>query len=50
MCKDLNTTVIIVTHNEILSSAADKTIKIKNGKIESITVNPMPKKVSQLEL
>lgn len=50
MCKDLNTTVIIVTHNEILSSAADKTIKIKNGKIESITINPMPKKVSQLEL
>ncbi|WP_323736736.1 ABC transporter ATP-binding protein [Methanosphaera sp. ISO3-F5] len=47
---NLNTTVIIVTHNEILSAAADKTIRIKNGQIESIHINENPKKVTELEL
>ena len=49
MCNSQNTTVIIVTHNEILSEAADRTIKIKNGKIESITVEKYPKKITELE-
>ncbi len=49
MTNKLNTTVIIVTHNEILSAAADKTINIKNGKLESILVNENPKKVTELE-
>ena len=49
MCNSQNTTVIIVTHNEILSEAADRTIKIKNGKIESITVEKYPKKIMELE-
>lgn len=49
-CKRNNTTVIIVTHNQMLSKAADKTIKIKNGIIESVDVNGMPKKISELNL
>ncbi|MBE6493942.1 MAG: ABC transporter ATP-binding protein [Methanosphaera stadtmanae] len=49
MNNNLNTTLIIVTHNEILSLAADKTIRIKNGKIESISINENPKKVTELE-
>lgn len=48
--KNLNTTVIIVTHNDILSEAADKTIRIKNGVVESVNVNIMPKKVTELNL
>ena len=50
MSNELNTTVIIVTHNLILSKAADKVIKIKNGIVESVAVNVMPKKVSDLKL
>ena len=50
MCEKLNTTVVIVTHNAILSEAANKVIRIKNGQIESVIVNEMPKKVSELEL
>ena len=42
-------TVVIVTHNAILAEAADKVIRIKNGKIESITINENPKKVTDLE-
>ena len=49
MSNNQNTTVIIVTHNAILSHAADKVIRIKNGQIESITVNDNPKKVADLE-
>ena len=44
-----NSTVVIVTHNAILAEAADKVIRIKNGKIESITINEKPKKVTDLE-
>ncbi len=48
MSTDYNTSVILVTHNSILSKAADKTIKIKNGKVEEVTVNLMPKKFTEL--
>ncbi|RAP44052.1 MAG: macrolide ABC transporter ATP-binding protein [Methanosphaera sp. rholeuAM6] len=48
MSTDYNTTVILITHNSILSKAADKTIKIKNGKVEEVTVNLMPKKFTEL--
>ena len=49
MSNSKGTTVIIVTHNVILAEAADKVIRIKNGQIESITVNENPKKVTDLE-
>ena len=49
MSNDRGTTVVIVTHNAILSEAADKIIRIKNGQIESIVVNENPKKISDLE-
>ena len=49
MCNNKDTTVVIVTHNAILVEAADKVIRIKNGQIESITVNENPKKITDLE-
>ncbi len=50
MSNNHNTTIIIVTHNEILSQAADKTIRIKNGIVENVDVNIMPLKISELNL
>lgn len=44
-----NRCVIIVTHNAALAEAADKVIKIKNGKIRSIVTNENPKAVSEVE-
>lgn len=41
-------TVIIVTHNAALAEAADKVIRVKNGKIRDITVNAQPKAVSEV--
>ena len=49
MSNNQNTSVVIVTHNAILAEAADKVIRIKNGKIESIAVNENPKKITDLE-
>ena len=48
-CHEKDTTVVIVTHNSNLADAADKLIRIKNGKIESITVNKNPLDVHDID-
>lgn len=42
MCKQHGMTVIIVTHNELITRLADRVIKVKNGKIDHITENANP--------
>ena len=49
MCHEKDTTVVIVTHNSNLAEAADKLIRIKNGKIEEITINENPMDVNAIE-
>ena len=41
--------VIVVTHNAALKDMADKVIRIKNGKIESIETNDKPVPVEEIE-
>lgn len=41
-------TVVMVTHNSFFADIADKVIKVKNGKIESVTVNEHPKDASEV--
>jgi putative ABC transport system ATP-binding protein len=48
MSRQRNKTVIIVTHNTALAQAADKVIKIKNGKIQEIARNEAPVAVSEV--
>lgn len=48
MSRERNKTVIIVTHNAALAQAADKVIRIKNGKIKDITKNETPLAVSEV--
>lgn len=48
MSREKNKIVIIVTHNAALSQAADKVIKIKNGKIKDIIINESPLAVSEV--
>lgn len=48
MSHEKNKTVIIVTHNAALAQAADKIIRIKNGKIKDIAVNKSPLPVSEV--
>lgn len=40
--KKRGTTVIIITHNDAITKMADKIIRMKNGKIESISYNDNP--------
>ncbi len=49
VCKNSGRLVIIVTHNQALKDMADKVIRIKSGKIESIEENPSPKSIEEIE-
>ena len=40
-------TVIIVTHNSLFADIADTVIRVKNGKIESVTTNENPKNIDE---
>ena len=44
-----NKLIIVVTHNAALKTMADKVIKIKSGKVESIEVNENPVPVEVIE-
>lgn len=48
-CHKTKTTTIIITHNAIIADIADKVIKVKNGKTESVTVNKKPKLVKEID-
>ena len=42
-------TVIIVTHNSLFAEIADTVIRVKNGRIESVTSNENPKKIDEVK-
>ena len=46
---DYDTTVIIVTHNSLIAEIADRVIKIKNGQVESNTLNEHPKNIDEVK-
>ena len=48
-CKTQNKTVIVITHNLALTPMGDKVIKVRSGKIESITCNEHPMDVNDIE-
>lgn len=48
MSRERNKTVIIVTHNAVLAEAADRVLRIKNGRIKEIITNESPKAVSEV--
>ena len=46
---DEDTTVIIVTHNSLISEIADRIIRIKNGKVVSNELNKHPKNIDEVK-
>lgn len=42
-------TVVIVTHNSALADMANKVIRVKSGKVESIKINKRPKDIDEIE-
>lgn len=49
MCRTMEMTVIIITHNLALTPMGDKVIRVKNGKIESVVINENPTPVERTE-
>ncbi len=47
--KERKRLVIVVTHNQALKDMADKVIRIKSGKIESVEINENPKPIEEIE-
>lgn len=48
-CKSQGMTVVLITHNAAIAPMANRIIRIKNGKVESNTVNDVPVSVAQIE-
>ena len=48
-CRKEKITVIIITHNSAIGQIADKLIKFKNGRVESIQSNDQPLSVEAIE-
>ncbi|WP_040214435.1 ABC transporter ATP-binding protein [Clostridium polynesiense] len=48
-CRNLGMTVVVITHNSAIAPMADKVIKIKNGKVDDITINQNPTPVERIE-
>lgn len=48
-CRERGVTVIVITHNLALAPMGDKVIKVKNGKISSVTINDNPMPVERIE-
>ena len=49
MCRVEGITVVIVTHNAALADMADRLIRFKSGRVTSMTVNPDPTPIAEIE-
>lgn len=48
-CKERGMTVVVITHNQAIAPMADRIIRIKNAKVESVTLNDAPADVETIE-
>lgn len=48
-CRKDGMTVIVITHNQAITPMAERVIRLKNSRVESITVNENPVDVSTIE-
>lgn len=47
--KTSNKTIIVITHNAAVANMADRVIKVKNGQVDSITINENPESPERIE-
>jgi putative ABC transport system ATP-binding protein len=48
-CREKGVTVVVITHNLAITPMADRVVKIKSGKVESVIDNPSPMSISDIE-
>jgi len=47
--REFKKTIMIITHNSPLAQMADKVVRIKNGKVESVELNDSPLPIERIE-
>lgn len=48
-CRKSGMTVIVITHNSAITPMADRVIRIKNGSVSEMRLNPLPTPVENIE-
>jgi len=48
-CRDKGVTVVVITHNMAITPMADRIVKIKSGRVESVIDNHAPVSISDIE-
>lgn len=48
-CREKGMTVIVITHNSAIAPMADRVIRIRNGKVSEMRLNPSPVSVETIE-
>ena len=48
-CRQKGVTVIVITHNSAITPMADRIIRIKNGSVAEMKLNPSPTPVEEIE-
>ena len=48
-CRKTGKTVIVITHNQALTAMADRVIRIRNGRVSDMAVNPSPVDIELIE-
>lgn len=48
-CRKQGMTVVVITHNSMLAPMADKVIKVRNGAVKEVVLNPDPVPVDSIE-
>ena len=50
MSRSYDSAVVVVTHNAAVAPAADRVIRLKDGRIHSLTDNSAPVSMEEVEL
>ena len=48
LCRDFNTTVVIITHNASIAPLGNRVIRMRNGGVQEVTLNGHPAKVEDI--
>ncbi len=48
LCRDYEATVVIITHNASIAPLGNRIIRMRNGGVDEITLNPNPAKVEDI--
>ena len=49
LCHEYQTTVVIITHNTAIAPLGDKIIRLHNGSVQEIKINPNPMRVEDIK-